>query len=220
MRIPESLVNYRKDGCTVVCIASGPSLTQEQIDVVGKHKRTRDDLLVIGVNNNWEHRSEGAFVCDYMYAADEAFWNVWLKRINEAGFDRPKFIPIKHEYAHRHGLIVLPCSHKEGLGSQESLHCGQNSGYQAINLAYFLGAKKIALIGYDMKVGPNGKVHYFGDHEKGLRNTPSRYEFWIRHFGPLAKDLKERGVDAVNCTLSTALPYFRKGDLDEELSTP
>lgn len=42
----------------------------------------------------------------------------------------------------------------------DGLYHGNNSGYAAINLALVLGADPIILLGYDMKLGPNGASHY------------------------------------------------------------
>ena len=216
---PEVLKSFYREDCTIVCIASGPSLTQEQIDLVGISKETNKDLFVIGTNDNWKWKYKNEFVCDYLYAADDSWWGVWLKRINEQKFDRPKFIPMKQDFAKKNGLTMLPCVHQQGLGIAGKIHCLNNSGAQAIGLAYYLGAKKIILIGYDMKIADSGKIHWFGNHEKGLRNTPSRYTSWIPHLKGLSEGLRKHEVDVVNCTLDSAIPMstFRQNDLKKEL---
>lgn len=217
---PEVLRSYYKNNCTIVCIASGPSLIQEQIDIIGKAKELhKNDLFVIGVNDNWSWKYKDDFICDYLYAADDSWWNVWLKKINESNFNKPKFFPIKADFAKQNGLIMLPCVHQQGLGIKGSIHCLSNSGAQAIGLAYYLGASKIILIGYDMKIGQDGKIHHFGHHPKGLRNTPSRYASWIPHLKGLSDGLKSQGVTVVNCSLSTAIPEstFKRSDLSTEL---
>lgn len=220
---PEVLKDFYRQDCTIVCIASGPSLTPEQIDIVGNAKNNRpEDLFVIGTNDNWRWKSNnGEFVCDYLYAADDSWWNCWLKEIIESGFDKPKFFPIGNKFAKDNGLIRIPCVHQKGLGSNGNVHCLSNSGAQAIGLSYYLGSKKIILIGYDMKPNQQGKVHWFGDHPKGkLRNTPHRYSSWIPHLKELSDDLKKREIDVVNCTIDSAIPEstFRKSSyLEREL---
>ena len=217
---PEVLKSFYREDCTIVCIASGPSLTQEQIDLVGLAKESRkEDLFVISTNDNWKWKYQNEFICDYLYAADDGWWSVWLKTLNEERFDKPRFIPLKQDFARKNGLIMLPCVHQQGLGIDGKIHCLNNSGAQAIGLAYYLGAKKIILIGYDMKVADSGKIHWFGSHPKGLRNTPSRYTSWIPHLKGLSDGLKKQEVDVVNCTLDTAIPAstFRQNDLKKEL---
>lgn len=91
------------------------------------------------------------------------------------------------------------------------VNTGQNSGYQAINLAYHFGASKIILLGYDMKK-QGDKAHFFGDHPKGLTNAEG-VEKWKAHFPALAKDLNREGVEVLNCTIDTALSCFNKAYL-------
>ena len=214
---------YRKPESTAVCIASGPSLNQEQIDVVGmaKRKLNPDRFMVIGCNDNWQWRYENECICDHVYAADTSWWEKHIQSVKEGAPGAIKWVPIQESFARKHGIIMIPCRHGNGLGKEEALHCMQNSGAQIINLAYQFGASKIILIGYDMKVshGANRKVHWFGDHPKGLRNTPNSYTGWVKHFVQLAKDLKFLGVDLVNCTPDSALDakVMRQGKLKAEL---
>lgn len=221
--IPDKLQPYYKKDCIAVCIASGPSLTQDQIDILGKYKEEQqqqnkdDTITVITVNDNWRWKYNGEYISDLQYAADDSWWNVWLQKMRDSGFDRPCFIPLKHEFAKKNGLNLIPCEHSPGLGKNKKIHTGQNSGYQAINIAYYVGARKIILLGYDMKVGPKGKIHWFGSHPKGLRNTPNRYGTWVKNFDRLSKDIHDEGVDIVNCSLETDIKKIRRGDLKREL---
>ena len=49
------------------------------------------------------------------------------------------------------GINQLKSVAQPGLSrTQGVIHQGKNSGYQALNLAYLLGAKRILLLGYDM----------------------------------------------------------------------
>lgn len=201
---------------TIVCIASGPSLTQEQIDIIGEAKQTNDKLLVVAVNDNWQWKYQNEFISDHLYAADTEWWLKYINEINSSGFPGIKWVPIRGEFAKKHGLVKVNCKPDKGLGIKQ-LHCHHNSGAQAIGMAFFLGAKKIILIGYDMKSASNGKNHWFGNHPKGLRNTPQKYQHWIGAHKILNHDLAEHGVEVVNCTLDTAIPHYRCGDLAKEL---
>lgn len=96
-----------------------------------------------------------------------------------------------------------------------AIHHGANSGYQAIGLAYHLGADRIVLIGYDMQ-HTNGRTHWHGDHPSGLTNAFG-IEKWVKNFSALAKDLKEEGVEVVNCSIETALTCFPRADLRDVL---
>ena len=113
----------------------------------------------------------------------------------------------------KEGCELYPHNNRlNGLG-KEVIHTGGNSGFQAINLAYLMGAKEIILLGYDMKV-TNGLRHFHGQHKRGLRNNDA-YCMWINHMKILASDLKEKGVKVINCTRSTALQCFEQRELEE-----
>ena len=189
---------------TVVCIASGPSLTEQDVLYCKGRAET------IAVNNNYIF---GLDWLDHWYAADKAFWTVYKDDIPK--FKGQKWIPIEKEFAKKMGLQWIPAERKPGLGKNGILHLGGHSGYQAINLAYHLGAKKIILLGYDMKV-QGKKNHWFGKHPESLRNQ-FNYEKWRKNYKFLAMDLEKEGVDVVNCSRSTAITYFRQGKLTEEL---
>lgn len=95
----------------------------------------------------------------------------------------------------------------EGLGKCY-LHAGGSSGYMAINLAYFLGARQICLLGFDMQYS-GGQSHWHGDHKKTSNPPPNLLKKWIDKYVPLYEDLKAEGVDLVNCTRDTALTIPR-----------
>lgn len=102
-----------------------------------------------------------------------------------------------------------------GLGKNR-LHTGANSGYQAINLAYLFGAKKIILLGFDMKRGPNGETHHHGNHP-GVLNRSLPIHTWLKKFPKLAFDLKTEGVEVINSTRDTSLECFNKINLEVAL---
>jgi hypothetical protein len=99
-----------------------------------------------------------------------------------------------------------------GLG-EDCVHFGGNSGYQAINLAYLWGAKRIILVGFDCKpVG--GKDHWFGQHPRGMTQIQP-YQIWLDHFKRLAIDLWARNVRVINCSPDSALDCFPKQAIEE-----
>ena len=94
-----------------------------------------------------------------------------------------------------------------GLG-RAGVATGGNSGYQAVNLAYLLGAKRIGLIGFDMRGGEF--QHFHGDHGGGLNNpTPSLFAEWIPRFNDLHRLLAAEGVELINYSRESALTVPR-----------
>jgi hypothetical protein len=106
-----------------------------------------------------------------------------------------------------YGLRHTPGRKAEGLGT-ECLHAGGSSGYMAINLAYFMGARQICLLGYDMQY-TDGKAHFFGDHKQTSNPSSCMMRRWVPKFEPLWRDLKALGIELVNCTRETALTIPR-----------
>jgi hypothetical protein len=195
-----------------ICIASGPSLNQDQIDLIGQYK-DEFGIKVIAINDNWKWKYQDNFISDHLYAADEAWWNVWIDIINKEGFSGQKWIPRDKHIAEKYNLHCIEGENKPGLGANGKIHFGGNSGYQAINLAYYLGAKTIGLLGYDMKVSNDKKLHWFGNHSHGLRNMPHKLDEWLIKHDQLSQDLKDKDIDVINFTPGSALYQYDQMDM-------
>ena len=187
-------------GETAVCIASGPSLTQADCDFV------RGRAKVIVINTSYKL----APWADVLYACDARWWK-WNKGAKD-------FKGMKYALERRAGTLypdvrVLKQQAPHGLSDDPTAICtGKNSGYQALNLAYLFGAKRIVLLGYDMQKGPNGEMHWHKEHPM---RTPALYRQFMDRFATLEQPLKERGVEVINCTRSTALKVFPCQPLEE-----
>ena len=111
--------------------------------------------------------------------------------------------PSQHR-CHGEGLCTVP----------DTIHLGGNSGYQAINLAYHLGARKIIILGFDMH--RDGGAHWHGDHP-GLNVPDAHLTNWRSRMAPLARDLQNQGVRVINSTPGSALDCFEKLPLNKAL---
>lgn len=149
---------------------------------------------------------------DVLYACDESWWDrnpdVWKP------FKGMKFTWSK-EAASNYSLLYAPGETGEGLG-RDVLHAGGSSGYMAVNLAYFLGAAEIYLLGFDMQM-TDGMTHWHGDHINQNNPTPDMLSKWARGFVPMWSDLRDLGIPLINCTRQTAMTIPRM-DLDEVLA--
>ena len=105
-------------------------------------------------------------------------------------------------------LTRIDSKNGDGLG-EDCFHYGGNSGYQAVNLAYLLGAKTILLLGFDMFGS-----HYFGSHPKELNNS-SPYQSFINSFGTI--NPKDYGIEIINCSRQSALEHFPRTTISELL---
>lgn len=189
-------------GETVVCLATGPSLTQADVDYV------RGKARVIAINDAYTL----APWADALYAADSQWWR-WHDGV--PSFDGAKWSI--HSSAWCGVAAKYPDVQRlrnTGPGGLETdptgLRTGLNSGYQAINLAYHYGARRIVLLGYDMQPS-GGRSHFFGEHPNGQRSPYTRF---LQRFPTLAKPLAKRNVEVINCTRRTVLTAFAQRSLE------
>lgn len=193
-------------GHTAVVVASGPSLTDEQIVHV-EHANVK----AIAVNSSYLKLAHP----DAVYACDYLWWKTNHMKVKQ-NIGREKLWTQDRGAAEQFQLGHIRWEAKDGLGKQ-GLRVNGNSGAGAINLAYHFGVRRILLIGMDMKPGPNGEKHWHPDHPKPLVQA-QQFEEWRKKMGVLADDLKAAGVTVVNCTPGSALTHFLMGDLEQELA--
>lgn len=148
-----------------------------------------------------------------LYACDAHWWDLYVHEIKRdfAG----ELWTQDQKTAKRYKLNLKEGVSLPGLG-RDKLHFGNNSGYQAINLAYLFGATKIILLGFDM-MRTAGKIHFFGNHpyhQHGQGPDDAVMRRWCGNFIQLAADLKSDGVTVLNATRYTALEAFEKRDLE------
>jgi hypothetical protein len=180
-------MNYK----TVVCIASGPSLTKADCDLVEK-----SGITTIAVNSSWKL----APFAHYIYAGDYAWWE---HNLQDVDVPAQRWTSSKNA-ADRFGLKY---HHVTGPTLVE-----WNSGLRAIDFAELQGASKIILLGFDCSI--HAGCHWHGDHPKTVNPTAARCHQWRRQFQQLAARSK---IDIVNCSRETAIKSFRLANLEDEL---
>ncbi len=197
-------------GSTIVILAGGTSLDLAQVRQVAM-ARLEPRCRVIAVND----AIYAAWWADLLYAADYGWWNV--HRTTATKFKGIK-VSCCETVPAQWGVKWLICDpNSEGLSPKPSqTHGGGNGGYQACNIAYHLGAARILLLGFDMHDG-GGKVHWHGRHEDLNNPDAVNYGSWLAAYPALARDLKAKGVEVINCSPGSALDCFPKARLEEVL---
>ena len=195
-------------GATVACLGGGPSLTVEQLNEL------RGRARVIAINDAWRL----APWADALYACDGRWWR---KQDGVRAYAGLK-ITLSNSAAQVAAwpeIKVLENTGTEGLElSPHGLRTGRNGGYQAINLAVHLGARRILLLGYDMRLSADGRSHWFGDHADWPTRPNIYRDVFLPHFEGLAHALDAIGVAVVNCTPGSALQVFPTAPLDQALA--
>lgn len=219
------MIPRKYEGETVVILATGPSLNEEQVN------RVKGKARVLTINNAYQL----APWADIHVACNDDWWDYYWKKdevLRDMSAD--KWTRYKHQ-AKKFGINYIDSVDKTGLSHDPSVvHINKGSGPLAINIATLYGFKKIILLGHDMKFANdyNGKQkkagstprHYFGEYPKHMQHFPRSKKSidtngviigLIQSYEKMVKDLK--GVDVVNCTPGSHLPTFRKSLLETEL---
>ena len=197
----------------VIVAASGPSLTKD-VAWTARKARWFGDHRIVAVSDAYK-----LFPCaDILYSCDSEWWNIhdgvpdfrgekWSSHDDVKGTSNDK-----RACADKYGLKLVLGKNAPGFSTdQNMLHYGQNSGFQAVNLALLKGATKVVLIGFDMReVG--GQRHFFGNHPAGLRNNGD-YRNFIRAF-----EQAKPPVPIINATPGSALKCYPMMDLREALA--
>lgn len=197
-------------GATIVCIATGPSLTLEDVDFC----RGRARVVVV------KNAVQLAPWADAVYACDARWWAQVAGLPDFAGLKfamedaRAAIAFAKHDSAWP-GVKLLENTGEVGLEvNPDGLRTGKNSGYQAMNLAVHLGASRIVLLGYDMQT-TGGKQHFFGRHPWLMGPSCERFRPFFDH---LVQPLATLGISVVNATRATALTCWPCVSLEQALS--
>jgi hypothetical protein len=167
---------------------------------------------VIAVNNAYTI-APWAEMC---YFADARWWE-WHK-------DKPEFRAFRGQKVtiFNTGMMVrdpavfmLEQAGTDGLSlSPRALSTGSNGGYQAINIATLAGARRVMLLGYDMRfAGP--RSHWHAGHP--IYVVEQRYHQYAARFVSMVPVLKSIGVEVVNCTPGSMIKCFRMSRIKDEL---
>lgn len=185
---------------TVAILASGPSLTPEQVHLVAAA-----GLPAIAINDTFRL----APWADMLYAADTQWW-----RVNaQEALKFPGLKVTAHDSCEFRAVNLLHRTGTDGFDHDPScIRTGGNSGYQAIHVAIHAGARRILLLGFDM--GLKKGEHWHGAHKRPLRTTDlASYHMWIQRFPAL----RGRGASIINCTPGSALGCFPRQELAEAI---
>jgi hypothetical protein len=195
---PEVVVPRLWPDSTMAILATGPSLTQADVDVV----RPKVDV-VIAVSNAYRL----APWADVIVSSESKWWT-WhpaarqLPALKYGCVSSPG-----HRVRYPAEVQAIVSSGRRGFDPDPSrIRDGHNSGYQAIHLAVHLGATTVILLGFDMQGG-----HFFGHHPD---RTGPLFPSCLAAFPTLVAPLEARGVRVINCTRRTALTCFPQHPLE------
>jgi hypothetical protein len=200
-------------GRRVVVIATGPSLTADQV----KQVRASGDP-VIAVNNGYEY----APWADLLYACDLKWWVNYREKGKLGGAGNKSFAGLKVSLEETPYPEVLRIGNGGTFGFDERhdhVRTGKNSACQAVHVAAHAGAETIILLGCDCTAPSDGPSHCFGDHDWRRGKMPSPYNEFLEGWSALAPALSARGIRVINASPGSAIECFEKAGLEEALKS-
>ncbi len=191
---------------TAVCMASGPSLTADDVELV-KNQRMHGAQAVhtIAINDCGLSRRLplAAPWADILYAADQRWWK----------FYQPAFMDLRVSGEPVEGVDTRPLTmlaRGEPMPKVPgSVVSGDHSGFQALGLALTLGATRIFLLGYDCG-GPRRNCHK--NREPQFCTQPP-FDNWVGKYQQVVDQW--RNVEVINCSLQSRITCFPKRELRE-----
>ncbi len=185
----------------VFIIGGGPSLAEMNLDPI-------HDRCVIGVNQAFEL---GSWI-DILFFVDQRFLDWNREAIRE--FPNMKLAALGSKRSDS-GVKLIERSRKQtGISEKADSICyNSNGGAAAINLAVHLGAKRIFLLGFDMKT-TSGKHNWHDKHQVKPKDDIYSTRFLVA-FTDIRKDAEKLGIEIINLTPGSALDDFPKGSLED-----
>jgi len=205
------------DSRTVACIATGPSLTQQQVDVA----RAKGFRLFV-CNNAFRLAPDA----ELLYAVNLAWWDHYFLEVRDLTCHK---WTTNGEAADKYGLNWINERHGMGLCTDPgTIHHGHGSGFSLVSMAHKYQARRIVLLGYDLKYAPDydGRArqigstprHFFGEYPASMQHWPSVHVRDGVHVEllDLYQTVANQGlVEIINCSPDTALECFPRMRIED-----
>jgi hypothetical protein len=209
---------------TIVVAGTGPSITPEQIELVNK-ARAYGKIKVFSSNRAYQ-----IFDTDLLHGCNYQFWDLWWK--DDLLLEHRPFLKyttrpeLKGKYP---GLEYIEERWIDGLSRDPSYVAAHHgTGPQAVNLAYLFGAKKIILVGWDMKFPGKVSNTQYKERRRFFGEDPNTKNHWPKtdpdgSLGGLIREMEtikpeDYGIEIINCTPGSAMTCFPMADLEETLN--
>jgi hypothetical protein len=201
---------------TIVCIATGPSVTQKQVDTA------RDKGFTLYACNNAYQLAPDA---ELLYGCNYEWWKHYWPEVKDLPCQ--KWTTNKRASV-EFGINWIAEKNEQGLSTDPNvIHHGHGSGYSLVSMAHREGADRILLLGYDLKYAADydgkardvgsGPRHYFGEYPASMQHWPSVSVVRGVHVElvELYRSIHKQGlVEVINCTPDSAIDCFPRMEID------
>jgi hypothetical protein len=197
-------------GATVFCLASGPSLTADVTDRLGIAGANAIVVNSSCVLAPW---------ADVLYFTDSGWYEPrrelvanWDGLVVSMSRTAKRELPDKVLRVQGEGDPMLPPNFAGGRGA---IAQGRSSGHTAVSLAIAMGAARVVLVGYDMRV-VDGREHHHAEYS-GPRDLDQYAREFVPAFNGWRAAAEAVGAEIVNATPGSALQEFRFVDIEDML---
>lgn len=193
------------NGKTAIVVATGPSASEAQLE------KLKGLVRIIAIKSSWK-------LCpwaDVLYGCDRDWWFI-NKTEGYTGLKASAsplackiFSDIRLVRLVSKADLQMQMIGKVGCGRREG---GGHSGFHAVNLAIQFGARRIALVGFDMRLDRGNHWH---EPIKGVRPPDIGQMIQNRKaFDGCAPQFTKLGVEVVNASPASALREYPFVDLE------
>ena len=187
------------------------------MSVYAKYMEPLYDKHIIGTNiaymlGNWV---SVCYFCDLPFYRNNKFKLLDFHNLKVTDTGN---LPVRDSHIHIN-IKKLRRDNKYGLHPDRNcIRWNRNSGGGAIDLAVHFGAKRILLLGFDMKADEDGCTHFHSGLPSYQKPTLDRtFTRFLKAFPFIAIDAKKVGVEILNVNPDSALPDFKKVRLEDVL---
>lgn len=219
------------EGGDVWIIGGGPSITKEfnipqeivnrvviekqPLSLYSSYMESIHKKHVIGINVAY---MIGEWV-DIVFFGDGSFFDAHKERLYMFSNLKVSSVPKTEKFSWIKTLNKDP-SHPFGISTHPAtVSWNKNSGASAISVAVHTGAKRIFLLGFDMKLVDN-KQHFhsvYNGNGEPKNKVKLPFQRHLQGFSTIATDAERMGVEIINVNPDSAITNFRKVNLQEAL---
>lgn len=194
-------------GETAFVLGGGPSLTPDDVSRLEGRK-------VIAVNAAYRM----APWAQYLFFSDHHWFLPRAKAVEDFAGTTVTTSRRSVEALPKIKLIARSKGHGFPDRGTPELRAGKSSGGMGVSLAYALGASRIVMLGFDMRV-VEGRSHWHDEyfHRPASNFEPYYRDIFIPAFNGWNEDAKANGVEILNATPGSAIKEFPFVSLGEVL---
>jgi hypothetical protein len=210
---PDRLGNFKGflSGHGIAILGNGPSI----LDIVAEHDLSYLQVLSLGVNRSWKLKASAYHIVADLEHLHEYYKDLWDAMYVFTWRDprNEEFDPVRSN-AKDEKLVWCRSDYPEWsvMPKERGKNClwSNFAGTAAVELAIWLGANPIWLLGYDLHEG-EGKFYHEEEPEDGYGAYNAKQ---LEAFDLIAPHIP-KGVEIFNCNPDSALKHFPYRDVKE-----